>query len=397
MEKMSKAQEYFDQADVFLVAINSDGIVTDINEAGCRILGHVRSEIVGKDWFNSFVPKEKREETRQLFRRTLQGSLRHVHYQHPIIVKRGRQRVFDWHNALVSDRNGKSIGTLSSGVDITESIKGEPIDQVENLLEISLDNMIEGYQIIDRDWRYAYVNEAVVKQGRSTKEALLGKTMMQAYPGIEQTQLFNHLRNCMANRVPHKMETEFAFPDGSKGWFELHIEPVPQGILILSLDVTKNKENEVELNKYKTRLENVVAERTSELVKANEKLTFEMHERQKTFEGLKLRATILDNAREAIFLINTNGGFAYANEAASKIYGFTLEEFLRLNIRELLPPEEAFKVEGRLKNALEKGQYQFETIHLRKDKTQMKVQIRHSLIKTQHGQFIVTVVRDITK
>ncbi len=33
------------------------------------------------------------------------------------------------------------------------------------------------------------------------------------------------------------------------------LNPVPEGILILSIDITKNKEIEAELNKYRYRLE----------------------------------------------------------------------------------------------------------------------------------------------
>ncbi len=101
--------------------------------------------------------------------------------------------------------------------------------------------MIEGCQIIDFDWRYLYVNEAAAKQGRKKKQELLGYTMMQVYPDIDRTKMFSNLRDCMTNRVPLQMDNEFTFADGSKAWFELHMEPVPEGVLILSMDITKNK------------------------------------------------------------------------------------------------------------------------------------------------------------
>ena len=44
------------------------------------------------------------------------------------------------------------------------------------------------------------------------------------------------------------MDNEFTFADGSKAWFELHMEPVPEGVLILSIDITKNKSIEAELD-----------------------------------------------------------------------------------------------------------------------------------------------------
>jgi PAS domain S-box-containing protein len=391
------AQWFFDRANAFMIAIGSDEVVTDVNKKACEILGYSRDKIKGKNWFDNFLPKAKREDDRRFFHDMLSGTLRHVHSEHPVITKQGEERIFSFHNILVSDEKGNTIGILSSGDDVTKRRRKEKaLEEVENRLQISLDSMIEGCQIIDYDWRYVYVNEAVAKQGRKTKEELLGYSMMQVYPGIDRTEMFSHLRNCMTNRVPHQMNNEFTFPNGSKGWFELHIEPVPEGVLILSIDITKNKEIETELNKYRLRLEEVVAQRTAECAKANEDLTREIQEHQKMEEGLKLRATILDNAREAIFLINTKGDFAYANEAASKAYGYSLDEFLNMNIRSLLQPQDVPSIESLLRNIVEKVLISPEMVHVRKDKSLMSVKVHCSLVKTLHGRFIVVVVREIS-
>ena len=109
------------------------------------------------------------------------------------------------------------------------------------------DNMIEGVQVINHKWEYCYVNDALAKHGKSTKEELLGHTMMEKYPGIENTDLFKHFRKCMKNHMPQQMINEFTFPNGSTGWFELSIQPVPEGILILSFDITKQKRVEIKL------------------------------------------------------------------------------------------------------------------------------------------------------
>ena len=108
----------------------------------------------------------------------------------------------------------------------------------------TLDNILEGCQIIGYDWRYLYVNEAVARQGRRTRDELLGHTMMEMYPGIEHTDLFVHLRQCMEERVPFHWDNEFTYPDGLTGWFELSLQPVPEGIFILSLDITERKRAE---------------------------------------------------------------------------------------------------------------------------------------------------------
>lgn len=111
------------------------------------------------------------------------------------------------------------------------------------------DNMIEGVQVIDYGWRYYYVNKSITVQGLSTKVDLLGNTMMEKYPGIEDTEVFKSLQQCMIERIPVEVMSEFDFPDGSKGWFELSVQPVPEGIIILSSDITKLKRTEAELKR----------------------------------------------------------------------------------------------------------------------------------------------------
>jgi len=118
-----------------------------------------------------------------------------------------------------------------------------------------LDNLLEGCQIIGFDWRYLYVNDSVARQGRKTKEELLGHTMMEVYPGIDQTPLFEAMERCMGERIPGDMENEFTHPDGTAGWFELRLQPVPEGIFILSIDITARKQAEMETHQQLLRLQ----------------------------------------------------------------------------------------------------------------------------------------------
>jgi signal transduction histidine kinase len=123
----------------------------------------------------------------------------------------------------------------------------------------TLDNLLEGFQLIGYDWRYLYVNDAIVKQSKcERKEDLLGLTMMEKYPGIENTGLFLTLQRCMVERIPAMLENQFIFPDGSKGRFELRIETVSEGLFILSIDITERKNAETERNTYVKGLEEMI-------------------------------------------------------------------------------------------------------------------------------------------
>jgi PAS domain S-box-containing protein len=132
------------------------------------------------------------------------------------------------------------------------------LQKSEARLQTTMDSMLEGSQLIGFDWRYLYVNDAVVGQSRQSREDLLGHTMMEVYPGIEHTDLFAALQSCMEQRQPKRLENEFTYPDGSIGWFNLSIQPVAEGLFVLSHDITDSKRAELALQTAKEFAENII-------------------------------------------------------------------------------------------------------------------------------------------
>lgn len=106
------------------------------------------------------------------------------------------------------------------------------------------DNLLEGCQIIDFDWRYRYLNDSAAHHAQRAKETLLGYTMMECYPGIETTGMFAMVQRCMVERTVANMANEFIYPDGSLAWFELKAIPIPSGLMIFSVDITARKRAE---------------------------------------------------------------------------------------------------------------------------------------------------------
>ncbi len=123
----------------------------------------------------------------------------------------------------------------------------EALREGEQRMRSMLDAMLEGCQIIGFDWTYRYLNDAAARHGRRPMEQLIGRSFVETWPGIERTELYARIRRCMEEREPHRMENEFRYPDGVVRWFDLSILPVPEGVFILSIDITGRREAEASL------------------------------------------------------------------------------------------------------------------------------------------------------
>jgi len=128
---------------------------------------------------------------------------------------------------------------------MSEMVSVHPPSVDRDPVRVSLDYLREGFQIIGFDWTYVYVNPAAARHGRRGPEELIGRPMSEMYPGIERTPIFEVMRKCMAERTTHVLENEFTFPDGSRRWFELRIQPVPTGICVYSSDIDDRKRREL--------------------------------------------------------------------------------------------------------------------------------------------------------
>ncbi len=146
---------------------------------------------------------------------------------------------------------------------------------IGDLLQNVLDEMLEGLQILNREWKYVYVNETVSKQAKKGREDLIGRTIMECYPGFENTILYQQMKISMDKKVSIRMENEFVYPDSTKGWFQLYIHPCEVGVLIFSIDITDRRLAEEKLiNKVKelNAITNVAVDRELEMSELREKI-----------------------------------------------------------------------------------------------------------------------------
>src|ERR1041384_2056397 len=105
-----------------------------------------------------------------------------------------------------------------------------------------LDSLHEGCLVVDFDWKFLYVNDAFVRQSRLSREQLIGRRLMECYPWLELQPFFSVIRRGMETRTRERIEVEFLFPDGTPAWFDLTLVPVPDGLCIVLLETTQERE-----------------------------------------------------------------------------------------------------------------------------------------------------------
>ena len=138
--------------------------------------------------------------------------------------------------------NGVFAGSQSFLRNITR-FKKERTERInaETRLQRTLDNMFSGYMVIGFDWTYLYVNEAAARQALQKPSNLVGKKMPEMYPGVESSTVFQAYKKCMDDRIHVEFEDKYTFPNGVTKWYDFHVEPIEEGIFVITNDITERK------------------------------------------------------------------------------------------------------------------------------------------------------------
>ena len=180
-----RAQTYLDVAGVMMVALDTNGRVTMVNQKACQVLGRPEDEILGRDWFDNFIPERAREQVRQVFEQLVGGRLELTEQvENPILTADGGERLIAWRNAHIRDEDGGLAGALSSGEDVTESRRmQERLWRSEQQFRLAFDLVPIGMALVAPDTTLRQVNARLAQQLGYRPEEMVGHSFEQfTYP-----------------------------------------------------------------------------------------------------------------------------------------------------------------------------------------------------------------------
>ena len=106
-------------ANVMIVELDIEGRVERVNRMVEEITGYSRDDLLGRNWFEMMMPERRRKHAASYLANLREGSVPRVN-ESPIVLRDGTERMMAWRNSEIRDREGRIIGSLSFGADITE-------------------------------------------------------------------------------------------------------------------------------------------------------------------------------------------------------------------------------------------------------------------------------------
>ena len=121
-------------------------------------------------------------------------------------------------------------------------------------LETVLSTINDGFYILDRDWRYTYVNDRYCEMVGMQRSAILGQNVWELFPVAVDTDAYVHFHRAMREQTPLQFDYLYS---PCKGWHDHRIYPSPTGLTVLLADITDRKQAELLLVEQKRLLESI--------------------------------------------------------------------------------------------------------------------------------------------
>ena len=148
------------------ISLNPAGQIVFANEHFLTLTGYTEQEVLGRDWFELFIPGHMREQIRGVFKKTMQRKdiQEYSVCENEILTKSGKLRNLAWANVLTKSVDGGVTDVTCLGLDLTERKRARKALR-RQARAIHLNNRIANIFLISRSEElYAEVLEVILEE-----------------------------------------------------------------------------------------------------------------------------------------------------------------------------------------------------------------------------------------
>ncbi len=253
-------------------------------------------------------------------------------------------------------------------VDISERIAAEKsVKESEEKFRQIVETANEGIWVIDKENKTSFVNNKMAEMLGYTIEEMMGKTLFM-FMNDEGREIAAKNVERRKQGITEQHEFKFQRKDGTILWALLNTNPLFDnnktyaGALAMVTDITVRKKVDLVIKEQ--------AEYTKKL---------------------------LDATLDGYILADPQGNILQVNQSYCQMVGYSEDELLTMNIRDLegkLKPEE---IEKRVADMLRHGGARFETRHQCKNGTMIDLDVSIVIITETDSQKVSAFVRDISE
>ena len=183
----------------------------------------------------------------------------------------------------------------------------EALRDINGLLERIFSTTYLLIAYMDTDFNFIRVNRAYAAADGREPEFFVGKNHFDLYPNEENEAIFRRVGETGEPYTAYAKPFEYAeHPERGVTHWDWDLHPVKdasgkvEGLVLGLVNVTERIKAEEELRKHRDHLEELVAERTTELAAANKQLQREIAERKRAEEALRQYTVELEARNEEL-------------------------------------------------------------------------------------------------
>ncbi|MEO0281804.1 MAG: PAS domain S-box protein [candidate division WOR-3 bacterium] len=356
------------KANIIYVELDRNGNIVDMNEESENVTGYKIEEVIGKNWFETFIPDDLKQEVLKVLDEFRNSNRIIETYENPIKRKDGSLRYIIWRNSVKKDGD-RITGTISFGIDITEKKNLEKqILESEELFRKSFKEHNTVNLLIDSDTgNIVDFNDAAINFYGYTPDELKNMNINQI------NTLPDHEIKKRMKDAKERKQNFFVFRHRLKDGRIRDVEVYSRGYDY----------------KEKHFLHSIIFDIT-------EKLEYE-NKLKETTEYLK---NIFDSLTDALVIHDENYNIIDVNKKACEMFSYSYEETLKASISDLSYGDPPYSQEDAIKyllEAKENGETTFEWLAKRKDGTFFYAEVSIRFVEIMGLKRFIVIVRDISK